>query len=480
MTIGGFAQRDVCTFPRANVETLGTFGRLGDAFAVDSAAALLRLRALFKTYRPRFARVAFDGACDVPRGLPARDPRHVVLWAPTLSVDRLFLHLIGLEDTKLPVVVVCAQEGRLAGSSASFVTPAAAAEALAGAIAVIDATTESPAAACALAELNLPLAAAAPSGAGEFLNVSLYEPWDRRSIAAAVESARGLPPGPRVQVTVHGLAPIESGRARVSVVVPTYRRPILLPLALESVQRQTHPSVETIVVNDGAESIAAAVAGFANTTLIELPENRGLPAARNAGARAASGRYILFLDDDDVLFADHLAALSGAMERAHAKLAHADVMSCSLRPQGDAFEIVGLEAGFVAAFDRERFLVQNYIPVHAWMTDRETFLAEGGFDESLPALEDWELFLRLTRTNEPIHVEWIGAAYMQRYDSTSMLHSAARDERKLHETIYARNPAPGSASVERRRTARFAELDAARRPELPDDTRITPIPWPLR
>ncbi len=474
----GVAQRDVCTFPRAQLQTLGTFARLGDALAFDSAAMQQRLRTLFRQYRPRFERVAFDWACDVPRSLPAREPRHLVLWAPALPVDRLLLHVIALESTAFPIVVVCAQEGKLPGSRAVFVTPASAGGALCGAIAVVDATTESPAAACALAELGLPVAAASPSGAGEFLNVPLYDPWDRHSIAAAVESARGLPAGPPLRVAGTDPAPLQSGTALVSVVVPTYRRPLLLPVALASIQRQTHPNVETIVVNDGAESVAALVAPFARTRLIELPENRGLPAARNAGARAAAGRFLAFLDDDDVIFPDHLAALSGALERADAKLAHADTLACYLEPDGDAYNVLGFEAGFVGPFDRERFLVTNSIPVHAWMVDREAFLAAGAFDETFSALEDWEFFLRLTRTVAPLHVDRLSAVYMQRQDASSMLHSSSGKELALHHVIYERNPAGGIAAVEERRRQRLLEVGETQRPIVQPAARIANLRWP--
>ena len=455
----GVAQRDVCTFPRAQLQTLGTFARLGDALAFDSAAMQQRLRTLFRQYRPRFERVAFDWACDVPRSLPAREPRHLVLWAPALPVDRLLLHVIALESTAFPIVVVCAQEGKLPGSRAVFVTPASAGGALCGAIAVVDATTESPAAACALAELGLPVAAASPSGAGEFLNVPLYDPWDRHSIAAAVESARGLPAGPPLRVAGTDPAPLQSGTALVSVVVPTYRRPLLLPVALASIQRQTHPNVETIVVNDGAESVAALVAPFARTRLIELPENRGLPAARNAGARPRAASWRSWTRD--VIFPDHLAALRRVLERADAKLAHADTLACYLEPDGDAYNMLGFEAGFVGPFDRERFLVTNSIPVHAWMVDREAFLAAGAFDETFSALEDWEFFLRLTRTVAPLHVDRLSAVYMQRQDASSMLHSSSGKElafapssrAQSHGRDRRRRGAPAAAAARSRRNA---------------------------
>lgn len=97
------------------------------------------------------------------------------------------------------------------------------------------------------------------------------------------------------------------GVKSVSVVIPTYNRAHLICDALDSVAAQTFNDVEIIVVDDGSEDDTATVveAWKARThPAIELSyhlqNNAGGNVARNTGIKAASGRYVAFLDSDDV------------------------------------------------------------------------------------------------------------------------------------------------------------------------------------
>ena len=88
----------------------------------------------------------------------------------------------------------------------------------------------------------------------------------------------------------------------VSVIIPCYKQAHFLPGALESVFAQTHPAVEAVVVNDGSPDDTDAVArGYGARIRYVSQANAGLPAARNAGITASTGRYLLFLDSDDLL-----------------------------------------------------------------------------------------------------------------------------------------------------------------------------------
>lgn len=99
----------------------------------------------------------------------------------------------------------------------------------------------------------------------------------------------------------------ESSQA-VSVIIPTHYRNDLLREAVESVLAQTYDPVELIVVDDSGEGHAAPVAAeYDDLTYVPLPENRGENPARDAGLDEASGAYVQFLDDDDVLRSDKLA-----------------------------------------------------------------------------------------------------------------------------------------------------------------------------
>lgn len=88
----------------------------------------------------------------------------------------------------------------------------------------------------------------------------------------------------------------------VSTVITTYYRNELLPDAIESVQTQTHPDIEIIVVDDSGEAHAAPIVeDWDGVKYVPLDENRGPHAARSVGASEATGQFIQFLDDDDIL-----------------------------------------------------------------------------------------------------------------------------------------------------------------------------------
>ena len=100
---------------------------------------------------------------------------------------------------------------------------------------------------------------------------------------------------------------------RLSVVIPTRNRHAVLGGAVESALNQSLPGVEVIVVDD-ASSPPVELPGHPRLRVLRLEEWGGLSAARNAGATAAAGRWVTFLDDDNRLLPDmaerSLAALA--------------------------------------------------------------------------------------------------------------------------------------------------------------------------
>jgi len=93
------------------------------------------------------------------------------------------------------------------------------------------------------------------------------------------------------------------GGQLVSVVVPTYNRAYCLPAAIGSLQAQSHPHWEAVIIDDGSKDDTADVVGAMaakDARIRYLPQkNGGVSAARNAGIRAAQGDYVGFLDSDD-------------------------------------------------------------------------------------------------------------------------------------------------------------------------------------
>jgi CDP-glycerol glycerophosphotransferase len=108
-------------------------------------------------------------------------------------------------------------------------------------------------------------------------------------------------------------------RAQVSVVVPIYNVERYLTECLESLAGQTLADLEVVLVDDGStDSSAEIAAAFAETDprfQLVRQANAGLGAARNTGARQATGRYLAFVDSDDVVLPDAYELLAGSLDR---------------------------------------------------------------------------------------------------------------------------------------------------------------------
>jgi glycosyltransferase involved in cell wall biosynthesis len=114
-----------------------------------------------------------------------------------------------------------------------------------------------------------------------------------------------------------------------SVVIPTYNRPDFLPEAIDSVLGQTVDDLECLVVDD-AGPVPASVPDDPRVRLIRRDLNGGEPAARNTGIQEARGRFLAFLDDDDIFTRDRLQIALEGLERAPIALCYRGGMDGSV------------------------------------------------------------------------------------------------------------------------------------------------------
>lgn len=108
----------------------------------------------------------------------------------------------------------------------------------------------------------------------------------------------------------------KSGQVDVSVIIPTYNRRSLVVEAIDSALRQTAPPREIIVIDDGStDDTASALQRFGDEIIFVRQENQGVGVARNRGLAMARGRYLAFLDSDDIWLDFKLELQVGVMER---------------------------------------------------------------------------------------------------------------------------------------------------------------------
>ncbi len=230
---------------------------------------------------------------------------------------------------------------------------------------------------------------------------------------------------------------------RATIIIPCFNHGHFVADAVRSVLAQENALVRIVIVNDGstdgssaARCDACAEMG-ANVRVIHQ-ENRGLPAARNAGAaiatREAWGEYLVFLDADDWI------------ERSFVARLHQELLTDPSPDVSHAYcqeKLVERGTGIwkVPAWDPLLLLVTNLHPVTA-LIKRDHFERCSGFDESFNrGYEDWELWLRFSsrgwrgvRVREPLF-NW------RRHSENTLVMQATARHAELHGQIVERHPA---------------------------------------
>ena len=182
----------------------------------------------------------------------------------------------------------------------------------------------------------------------------------------------------------------------VSVVIPAYNQAKFVGQAIDSVLAQTLPPLEVIVVDDGSSDTTAAVLrNYATHIRVLRQENQGVSAARNNGARIATGEFLAFLDADDLWLPEKLQR---QVER-FVKEPDLGIVHCGLEEIDGSGSRLNLRLdgreGWVAT---EMLLLRNPVILGAGSTamiPRSLFEQIGGFDTRLSTSADWDLCYRV-------------------------------------------------------------------------------------
>jgi|GEM_PF-1109319 glycosyltransferase involved in cell wall biosynthesis/polysaccharide pyruvyl transferase WcaK-like protein len=227
----------------------------------------------------------------------------------------------------------------------------------------------------------------------------------------------------------------------VSVIVPTYNRPDMLKEALTSVLSQTYQNFEVIVVNDAGDDVKDVIDSLnkeGKIIYLQHKENRGLSAARNTGIKAAKGKYIAYLDDDDIYYPNHLETLVNFLENSDYKAAYTDSYHAFQEWITDRYVTVGKKVIFSHDFDRQKLLISNYIPVLNVVHRKDIIEIAGLFDETLDAHEDWEMWIRLSQYGDFHHINIPTTEVSVRTDETTMTSSNRMPFLKTMKIIHKR------------------------------------------
>jgi GT2 family glycosyltransferase/glycosyltransferase involved in cell wall biosynthesis len=209
----------------------------------------------------------------------------------------------------------------------------------------------------------------------------------------------------------------------VSVIVPTHNRPDMLNNAIRSILDQAFQDFEIIVINDAGQDIKYIIDSFQSTKILYLSHetNKGLAATRNTGIQAARGKYIAYLDDDDMFYPDHLETLVKFLEESDYKVAYTDAYRATQKKDGEQYTTIRRDLPYSSDFDYDRILTENFIPVLCVMHKKVCLKDAGMFDESLSRHEDWDLWIRMSRIHRFAHIPRITCEYTIRLDGSGMV-----------------------------------------------------------
>jgi glycosyltransferase involved in cell wall biosynthesis len=265
---------------------------------------------------------------------------------------------------------------------------------------------------------------------------------------------------------------------RVSVVIPVLDGAELIGATLEHVLAQTHPDVEIIVVDNGStDGTAEVVAAFGPRVRGERLDRPGANRARNHGLAIATGAQVMFLDADDLIAPDTLAALSRRLDQAPA-------LALAVCPwQRLVFERGGWRPGRVTPDpppgDELARWIEGvwFVPPCGLLWSRALLSAVGPWDEELTINTDGDMVLRALVAGASLVRTTGGRAFYRRHDgserrSVSMGRSARDLLSRMRVLEKVEAGLAATSQLGRHRVAlgrayhRIARLHLAAQPEL--------------
>lgn len=188
----------------------------------------------------------------------------------------------------------------------------------------------------------------------------------------------------------------------ISVIIPTYNRVRQVQAAIESVLAQRYENYELIIVDDCSSDetvcvVSEMIKGVAHVTLLPLDTNLGVSFARNRGIEEAKGEWIAFLDSDDLWHRDKLLKqVAYIADNPHCSILQTQEIWIRDGVRVNAPKTHRKRAGDIFAISLKRCMITP----SSVLIKRSIFNTYGTFNETFPACEDYDLWLRISAFEE--------------------------------------------------------------------------------
>jgi len=209
---------------------------------------------------------------------------------------------------------------------------------------------------------------------------------------------------------------------KVSIIIRTIGRLHYLERAIYSVINQTYRNIEIIIVEDGSSKAKKLVSKFNDFNVVyESSEKLGRCRVGNKGLQLATGSFYNFLDEDDLLYCDHIETLMNAISGLPAYGAVWSSAFCVTTEETknrQNYTEINYELAHTSEPDTESIIHYNYFPIQAVLFRRACYETLGGFDPEMDLLEDWDLWIRYLKKYNFKRVEKTTSLYRVPFDKT--------------------------------------------------------------
>ena len=183
---------------------------------------------------------------------------------------------------------------------------------------------------------------------------------------------------------------------KVSVIIPTYNREHFIAKTIRSVLEQTYGDFEIVIVDDGStDGTRKELEQFGSKIKIVTQPNSERAVSRNNGVRNSSGKYIAFLDSDDLWIPDKLKSQVEILD-SNPEIILTYGQSLRINKHGKEINYAKRQLQGASGNVFEDLLMRNFIASPTPIVRREEFDKTSGFQSKYIPYEDWEFWLRFS------------------------------------------------------------------------------------